>query len=53
MKSPIIGVLPLFDTEKQSVWMLPGYLKGIEEAGGTPLILPYTDNSKILLNKKG
>ena len=49
MKSPIIGVLPLFDTEKQSVWMLPGYLKGIEEAGGTPLILPYTDNSKILL----
>ena len=31
---PIIGVLPLWDDEKESLWMLPGYFLGIEEAGG-------------------
>lgn len=39
---PVIGVVPLFDEEKNSVWMVPGYLSGIEEAGGLPLILPFT-----------
>ena len=39
---PVIGVVPLFDEEKDSVWMVPGYLSGIEEAGGLPLILPFT-----------
>ena len=29
MKQPLIGVLPLFDTEKESYWMLPGYFEGI------------------------
>ena len=38
----VIGVVPLFDEEKDSVWMVPGYLSGIEEAGGLPLILPFT-----------
>ena len=31
---PIIGVLPLFDEKKDSYWMLPGYMKGIMNAGG-------------------
>ena len=39
---PVIGVVPLFDEEKDSIWMVPGYLSGIEEAGGLPLILPFT-----------
>ena len=39
---PVIGVVQLFDEEKDSVWMVPGYLSGIEEAGGLPLILPFT-----------
>ena len=32
MKRPIIGVCPLFDSEKNSLWMLPGYNDGIENA---------------------
>ena len=39
MKKPIIGVTPLWDKEKNSYWMLPGYLEGLEEAGAIPIIL--------------
>ena len=39
-KSPIIGVTPLWDAERKSVWMLPDYLDGIKAAGGVPVILP-------------
>ena len=38
--SPIIGVTPLWDAERKSVWMLPDYLDGIKAAGGIPVILP-------------
>ena len=38
--SPIIGVTPLWDAERKSVWMLPDYLDGIKAAGGLPIILP-------------
>lgn len=48
MKKPIIGVAPLFDTEKDSYWMLPGYMQGIADAGGLPVILPLTDNAEDL-----
>lgn len=41
---PMIGVLPLYDSEKESYWMLPGYMKGIEEAGGIPVMLPLTSD---------
>jgi putative glutamine amidotransferase len=37
---PIIGVTPLFDEKKDSLWMLPGYMEGIRQAGGIPIILP-------------
>ena len=40
MKKPVIGVLPLFDREKDSYWMLPAYFHGIEHAGGLPVMLP-------------
>ena len=40
MKKPIIGVTLLWDEEKNSYWMLPGYLEGLEEAGAIPVILP-------------
>lgn len=36
----VIGVFPLYDEKKESIWMLPGYLDGIQFAGGTPIILP-------------
>jgi len=39
-KSPIIGVTPLWDAERKSVWMLPDYLDGIKAAGGIPVVLP-------------
>lgn len=37
---PIIGVTPLWDVQKSSVWMLPEYLDGIQAAGGVPVVLP-------------
>lgn len=42
MKKPIIGLVPLFDDEKDSLWMLPGYMDGIVDAGGIPIMLPLT-----------
>ncbi|MGN0609518.1 MAG: gamma-glutamyl-gamma-aminobutyrate hydrolase family protein [Oscillospiraceae bacterium] len=41
---PVIGVMPLWDDEKESVWMLPGYLEGVRQAGGLPIVLPFTDD---------
>lgn len=40
MKRPIIGIVPLVDTEKESYWMLPGYMEGVMQAGGLPVMLP-------------
>lgn len=42
---PVIGVIPLFDYNKNSYWMLPGYFGGITEAGGLPVMLPLTNDS--------
>jgi len=39
---PVIGVIPLFDEDKDSYWMLPGYMKVIELCGGLPIMLPLT-----------
>lgn len=46
--SKIIGVMPLYDGEKNSYWMLPGYMTMLEEAGAIPLMLPLTDDEEIL-----
>ncbi|MDG5787126.1 gamma-glutamyl-gamma-aminobutyrate hydrolase family protein [Evansella sp. AB-P1] len=48
MNKPMIGVLPLYDEEKESYWMLPGYMKGIELAGGIPVMLPLTMDVEII-----
>ncbi|MGN0903472.1 MAG: gamma-glutamyl-gamma-aminobutyrate hydrolase family protein [Succinivibrio sp.] len=48
-KRPVIGVLPLYDTALNSIWMLPGYMNGLMENGASPVILPYTDNKDLLL----
>lgn len=42
---PVIGVIPLWDDDKDSIWMLPGYMDGISEAGGLPIIFPFTADS--------
>ena len=37
---PVIGLIPLIDEERESYWMLPGYMTGISMAGGIPVMLP-------------
>ncbi len=44
----VIGVMPLYDDEKESYWMLPGYMKMIEAANAIPLMLPLTSKSEEL-----
>ena len=48
MNFPLIGVVPLYDFSRSSVWMIPGYLGGLEQAGACPVILPYTENADTL-----
>jgi putative glutamine amidotransferase len=45
---PMIGVCPLYDVNKESVWILPSYMKALECAGAIPLLLPLTSKKKIL-----
>ncbi len=44
MTKPIIGILPLVDVGRESYWMLPGYMRGCELAGGVPVMLPLTED---------
>ena len=39
---PIIGLIPLVDEGRDSLWMLPGYMGGIAQAGGLSVMLPLT-----------
>ena len=43
---PIVGVIPLWDDEKNSIWMLPGYVDGVRQAGGLPIIFPFTQDEQ-------
>ena len=45
---PIVGVLPLWDDNRESLWMLPGYFESIQNAGGLPIMLPLTSEIKII-----
>lgn len=45
---PIIGIVPLIDESRDSYWMLPGYMQGIEKAGGVPVMLPLTEDEASL-----
>ncbi len=40
MKKPLIALSPLWDDDKSSIWMLPGYMDAIRESGGIPIMLP-------------
>lgn len=50
---PVIGLVPLVDQEKDSLWMLPGYMEGIMEAGGIPIILPLTSDADVITQLLG
>jgi len=45
---PLIGLIPLVDEGRESLWMLPGYMRGVEAAGGLPVMLPLTDDPEAL-----
>ncbi|MDR2759408.1 MAG: gamma-glutamyl-gamma-aminobutyrate hydrolase family protein [Spirochaetaceae bacterium] len=53
MEKPLIGVVPLWDEKKDSLWMLPGYMEGILQAGGLPLMLPLTAGKEALRQLAG
>ena len=40
--------MPLWDDEKNSIWMLPGYMDGIKQAGGLPFIFPFSEDENEL-----
>ncbi len=40
MRKPTIGLTPLYDVERESFWMLPGYMDLLRAAGAVPIILP-------------
>lgn len=40
----MIGLIPLMDEGRDSLWMLPGYMDGVAAAGGLPVMLPLTDD---------
>ena len=42
LKKPIVGVMPLWDDDKDSIWMLPGYMDGLNQAGAVPFIFPFS-----------
>lgn len=48
MTQMVIGVTPLYDVQRDSVWMIPGYLDGITQAGGIPVIFPLDCGPKQL-----
>ncbi len=46
--APVIGLIPLYDDEKESYWMLPGYMKVLEVCGALPIMLPLsTDETEL------
>ena len=48
MSRPLIGITPLYDYNLTSWWMIPGYPEGIMKAGGTPVIMPFSDNAEMV-----
>lgn len=36
---PVVAVMPLVDDERESLWMLPGYMNALREAGAVPFML--------------
>lgn len=45
---PVIGLIPLVDEGRESLWMLPGYMDAAIAAGALPVMLPLTDDAEQL-----
>ena len=48
---PVIGVLPLWDDDKQSIWMLPEYFEGCIVHKAIPDMLPFMEEIDSFLEK--
>ena len=47
-KRPLVGLMPLVDMERESYWMLPGYMEALRSAGALPVMLPLsTDRGEL------
>jgi len=44
----VIGLIPLVDDARESLWMLPGYMDGIRAAGGLPVMMPLETDAAAL-----
>ena len=44
MNKPVIAIVPLYDEERDSLWMHPGYMEGVIEAGGIPVMLSLVND---------
>lgn len=44
----LIGVMPLWDDEKNSIWMLPDYLDGLHAVGLDTFVFPLSDDAEEL-----
>lgn len=44
MNKPVIAIVPLYDQERDSLWMHPGYMDGVIEAGGIPVMLSLVND---------
>ncbi len=48
MMKPVIGVMPIYDSYCENVWMLDAYFDGILDAGGIPVMLPITGERDVI-----
>ena len=44
-RMPTVGLIPLVDAGRESLWMLPAYMEGVTRAGGLPVMLPLADRA--------
>lgn len=42
----VVGVIPLWDDKRESIWILPGYLEAIKESGAIPILLPLDSSAE-------
>jgi putative glutamine amidotransferase len=45
---PMIGIVPLVDIARESLWMIPGYPDGLMGAGAIPMTLPLTKETAVI-----
>lgn len=50
MNKPVIGIIPAYDIKKEEYRLDENYVKGIELAGGIPMLIPYIDLESTIEN---